>query len=153
MLWDILLRFIARLRSTFFIRTLFAFEVLTPKGCSTMTSIKAFLFPFESFCQKFKNRSPRKKLRHFTKFKAVIDFVFFSNNLQTNVFALLKTTKSASLSAREVGGSILGPIKSSAVPPTTLHRCCVSSKLCWPGAKPLRWVLPLVTRFGVIPRE
>ena len=36
--------------------------------------------------------------------------------------------------------------------PTTRHRCDVSSELFYSGAKPRRWIPPLVTRFGVIPR-
>ena len=49
-------------------------------------------------------------------------------------------------------GSILRPVKSDTVLPTTRHRCDVSSELCCPVAKPRRWAPPLVTRFGVIPR-
>ena len=32
------------------------------------------------------------------------------------------------------------------------HCCDVSSDLCCPDAKPRRWILPLVTRFGIISR-
>ena len=35
---------------------------------------------------------------------------------------------------------------------TARHRCDVFSELRCPGARLRRWVLPLVTRFGVIPR-
>ena len=36
---------------------------------------------------------------------------------------------------------------------STDHHCCdVSSELCCPGVKSRRWMSPLVTRFGVVPR-
>ena len=38
------------------------------------------------------------------------------------------------------------------VSPAARHRCGVSSELCRLGAKPWRWIPPVVTRFGVIPR-
>ena len=34
--------------------------------------------------------------------------------------------------------------------PTARHLCNVSSELCCPDAKPLRWISPLVIGFGVI---
>ena len=40
----------------------------------------------------------------------------------------------------------------STMSPTARHRCDVPSELCSQGAKPRRWVPPLVTRFGEIPR-
>ena len=42
----------------------------------------------------------------------------------------------ASPSAREVFGSISRPAKSNKVSPTARHRCDVSFKLCYSGAKP-----------------
>ena len=45
----------------------------------------------------------------------------------------------ATLSLREVWGSIPGPVKSA----QCRHRCYVFSELCCPGAKPRRWALPL----------
>ena len=48
--------------------------------------------------------------------------------------------------------SIPEPVNSNAMLATTHHRCAVSSELCCPGAKPRRWIPPLVTRFGVISR-
>ena len=54
----------------------------------------------------------------------------------------------------EVWGLIPGPIKSDTVSPTARNRCDVSLELlCCPEARPLRWVPPLVTRFGVWCRE
>ena len=49
-------------------------------------------------------------------------------------------------------GSISTPVKSDTA--TNGHRhCCDNSGELWcPGAKPRRWVRPLATRFGVIPR-
>ena len=38
---------------------------------------------------------------------------------------------------------------SAAVP----DRCDVSSELCFSGAKLQRWISPLITRFGVLPRR
>ena len=38
------------------------------------------------------------------------------------------------------------------VSPTARHRCDVSSELCSEGAKPRRWIPPVVTRFDVITR-
>ena len=54
--------------------------------------------------------------------------------------------------ATGAGDSIPEPVKSATVSPIARHRCDVSSELCCPGAKPRRWIPPLVTRFGVIPR-
>ena len=48
-------------------------------------------------------------------------------------------------------GLILGSIRSGAMSLTARHRD-VSSELCCPGFKLRRWVTPLVTSFGVIPR-
>ena len=45
-----------------------------------------------------------------------------------------------------------GLIKSNVVSPTARHRCDVSSWLCWPDAKPLKWTPLLVASLGVIPR-
>ena len=45
-------------------------------------------------------------------------------------------------------GSIPGPVNSGTVtPPLRL-----SLELCFPGTKSRRWIPPLVSRFGVIPR-
>ena len=51
--------------------------------------------------------------------------------------------KGVALSA-EIRGSIPGPLKSDTLSPTVRHRCDVSSELCFPSAKPLRWAQPLV---------
>ena len=48
--------------------------------------------------------------------------------------------------------SIPGPFTSDAVSPTAGHRCEISSQSNCPVAKPQRWVSPLATCIGVIPR-
>ena len=48
--------------------------------------------------------------------------------------------------------SIPGPVKSDTMSPTARHCCDVSLKLYSPDAKSRRWIPPLVTRFGKIPR-
>ena len=53
------------------------------------------------------------------------------------------------LSVREVWGSIPGPVKLDVMSPAARYRSDVSSEMCCPGAKPRRWTLPLVARFGV----
>ena len=53
-----------------------------------------------------------------------------------------------SLSMREVWGLPPESVKLDTVSPSTHHRCDVSSELS--HAKPWRWALPLVARFGAI---
>ena len=58
-----------------------------------------------------------------------------------------------SLSTRKIWSSIPGPVKLVTVSPKACCRCDVSSEPCCPGAKSRRWIPPVTTLLGVIPRE
>ena len=63
---------------------------------------------------------------------------------------MISSAAKHTLSVREVWGFDSRAGQIGTMLPTTCHRCDVSSKLCCQDAKPLRWVPPLDTRFGVI---
>ena len=89
------------------------------------------------------------KKNPFTYIYGVLQVFFMDRINFTRPVSSVVTTL---LSVKEVWGSIPGLVKSDTVSPTARHRCDASSELCYSGAKPRRWIPPLVTCFGVIPR-
>ena len=70
---------------------------------------------------------------------------FKPRNYYTTDYNPLDNTKNDTLIHMHINIGQIG-----AVSPTARHCYKVPSELCSPGAKPRRWALPLVTRFGVI---
>ena len=92
-----------------------------------------------------------------------LQLIFISNRLMNaflrylavvSRFSLqIKNMLSIKLNAHTVGAGGLGfESQVGQIESQCRHRCDVSSELCSPGAKLRRWVTPLVSRFGVIPR-
>ena len=82
-------------------------------------------------------------------------FLLFVHYCSTNTIIAQQTgwrCVKTPLTVPEFLVSIPKPVKPNIVSLTARHRCDVSAELCCPGAKPRRWVPPIVARIGEIPR-
>ena len=79
------------------------------------------------------------------QFQVISRVVLYSYSFCGSVGAVVKDIA--------IGAGGLGLTSRTGQMEQSRHRCDATSGLCCPGAKPRKWVLPLVARFGVVPRE
>ena len=83
--------------------------------------------------------------------KQTFYYLFIITDLFRNLLQISSDVKHIAIGAGGLGfDSRAGQI--GTVLPTARHRCDNSSELCYPDAKPPRWIPRHVTRFDVIPQ-